>query len=71
MKLVTSSLVGWWWWGGWTKTKLMLFSNQVEVVVELKLELSFAKSRQLIIKRLCTIYYVSYRIDRFKDHRVK
>ena len=24
--------------GGWTKTKLMLFSIQVEVVVELKLE---------------------------------
>ena len=28
--------------GGWTKTKLMLFSTQVEVVVELKLELSLA-----------------------------
>ena len=28
---------------GWTKTKLMLFSTQVEVVVELKLELSLAK----------------------------
>ena len=25
--------------GGWTKTELMLFSTQVEVVVELKLEL--------------------------------
>ena len=34
------------WWvvvGGWTKTKLMLFSTQVDVVVELKLELSLAK----------------------------
>ena len=28
--------------GGWTKMKLMLFSTQVEVVVELKLELSLA-----------------------------
>ena len=28
--------------GGWTKTKLMLFSTQVEVVVELKLKLSLA-----------------------------
>ena len=28
---------------GWTKTKLILFSTQVEVVVELKLELSLAK----------------------------
>ena len=31
---------GGWWVGGWTKTKLMLFSTQV--VVELKLELSLA-----------------------------
>ena len=30
------------WVSGWTKTKLMLFSTQVEVVVELKLELSLA-----------------------------
>ena len=36
LKLVTTSP------GGWTKTKLMLFSTQVEVVVELKLELSLA-----------------------------
>ena len=28
--------------GGWAKTKLMLFSTQVEVIVELKLELSLA-----------------------------
>ena len=35
---------GWWVVGGWTKTKLMLFSTQVEVVVELKLELGLAKS---------------------------
>ena len=28
--------------GGWTKTKLMLFSTQVEVIVELKLELRLA-----------------------------
>ena len=28
---------------GWTKTKLMLFSTQVKVGVELKLELSLAK----------------------------
>ena len=28
--------------GGWSKTKLMLFSTQVEVVVEWKLELSLA-----------------------------
>ena len=34
---------GWEVVGGWTKTKLMLFSTQVEVVVELKLELSLAK----------------------------
>ena len=33
---------GWGVLGGWTKTKLMLFSTQVEVVVELKLELSLA-----------------------------
>ena len=31
--------------GGWTKTKLMLFSTQVEVVVELKLGLSLAKGK--------------------------
>ena len=41
MKLVTTSPGGWW-VGGLTKTKLMLFSTQVEVVVELKLELSLA-----------------------------
>ena len=41
LKLVTTSPGGWW-VGGWTKTKLMLFSTQVEVVVELKLELSLA-----------------------------
>ena len=35
MKLVTTSPGGWWVGGGWTKTKLMLFSTQVEVVVEL------------------------------------
>ena len=39
LKLVTTSPGG----GGWTKTELMLFSTQVEVVVELKLELSLAK----------------------------
>ena len=33
---------GWVGGGGWTNTKLMLFSTQVEVVVELKLELSLA-----------------------------
>ena len=48
LKLVTTSPGGWvvGGWvvvGGWTKTKLMLFSTQVEVVVELKLELSLAK----------------------------
>ena len=42
LKLVTTSPGGWWVGGGWTKTKLMLFSTQVEVVVELKLELSLA-----------------------------
>ena len=42
LKLVTTSPGGWWWVGGWTKTKLMLFSTLVEVVVELKLELSLA-----------------------------
>ena len=42
LKLATTSPGGWW-VGGWTKTKLMLFSTQVEVVVELKLELSLAK----------------------------
>ena len=39
LKLVTTSsggLVG----GGWTNTKLMLFSTQVEIVVELKLSLA-------------------------------
>ena len=35
-------VVGGVWLGGLTKTKLMLFSTQVEVVVELKLELSLA-----------------------------
>ena len=39
--LVTTSPGGWV-AGGWTKTKLMLFSTQV--VVELKLELSLAKA---------------------------
>ena len=39
--------------GGWTKTKLMLFSNQVEVVLELKLELSLAK---LLIITDCDIF---------------
>ena len=40
LKLVTTSPGGWWWvvgggWvGGWTKTKLMLFSTEVKVVVE-------------------------------------
>ena len=46
LKLVTTSPGGWWWWvggGGWTKKKLMLFSTQVEVIVDLKLELSLAK----------------------------
>ena len=40
LKLVTTSPGGW--VDGWTKTKLMLFSTQVEVVVDLKLELSLA-----------------------------
>ena len=41
LKLVTASPGGWvgggggWVVGGWTKTKLMLFSTQVEVGVEL------------------------------------
>ena len=43
LNLVTTSPDGWW-VGGCTKTKFMLFSTQVEVVVELKLELSLAKS---------------------------
>ena len=49
LKLVTTSpggwvvVGGWWWVSGWSKTKLMLFSTQVEDVVELKLELSLAK----------------------------
>ena len=34
---------GWVGGGGWTKTKVMLFSTQVEVVVEWMLELSLAK----------------------------
>ena len=42
LKLVTTSPGGWVVVGGWTKTKLMLFSTQVEVLVELKLELSLA-----------------------------
>ena len=42
LKLVTTSPGGWVVVGGWTKTKLMLFSTQVEVGVELKLELSLA-----------------------------
>ena len=47
LKLVTTSPGarvggGWVVMGGWTKTKLMLFSTHVEVVVELKLELSLA-----------------------------
>ena len=33
---------GGWVVGGWTKTRLMLFSTQVELGVELKLELSLA-----------------------------
>ena len=41
--LTTSPVVGRWVVGGQTKTKLMLFSTQVEVVAELKLELIFAK----------------------------
>ena len=36
--------------GGWTKTKLMLFSTQVEVVVELKLELSLAIKHPELLK---------------------
>ena len=40
LELVTTSPGGWWWVGGLNKTKLLLFSTQVEVVVELKLELS-------------------------------
>ena len=38
LELVTTSPGGWW-VGGSTKTKSMLFSTQVEVVVVLKLEL--------------------------------
>ena len=37
--------------GGWTKTKLMLFSTQVEVIVELKLELSLAKIKDWTTKQ--------------------
>ena len=54
LKLATTSPGGWvvvvgvWWVGGWTKTKLMLFSTQVEVLVELKLELSLAIMNKLI-----------------------
>ena len=44
-------VVGGWWVGGWTKTKLMLFSTQVEVVVELKLELSLATLKMLKFKK--------------------
>ena len=55
LKLVTSSPGGWWWVGGWTKTKLMLFSTQVEVVVELKVELSLAKIELMLRKLGCQI----------------
>ena len=60
LKLVTTSPGGWvvvgGWWvvvGGWTKTKLMLFSTQVEVVVELKLELSLATYSEFILNLVC------------------
>ena len=39
LKLVTTRPGGLWWVGGWTKTKLMLFSTQVEVVLEDGVEL--------------------------------
>ena len=35
LKLVATSPGGWWVGGGWTKSKFMLFSTQIEVVVEL------------------------------------
>ena len=38
LKLVSPSPVGGW-VGGWTKTKLMLISTQVEVVVKAEVEL--------------------------------
>ena len=52
MKFVTTSPGGWWVVvGGWTKTKLMLFSTQVEVVVELTLELSSAIIHSYVLKQ--------------------
>ena len=62
LKLVTTNLGGGWVVvGGWTKTKLMLFSTQVEVVVELKLELSLAMRAHSTDMKTLNVYDVRLR----------
>ena len=53
--------------GGWTKTKLMLFSTQVEVVVELKLELSLAKMLLSLTILGKTKSYIICPLERIED----
>ena len=48
LKLVTTSPGGWW-VGGWTKMKSMLFSTQVEVVVEVGVELGNIRDSNLLL----------------------
>ena len=59
LKLVTTNPVG-----GWTKTKLMLISTQVEVVVEIEVELGKIarlniEGKFLLVSRLHT-YILTY-----------
>ena len=49
LKLVTTSPGGWW-VGGWTKTKLMLFSTQVEVEVGAELSLAIEEGKVYSLK---------------------
>ena len=61
-------LVGGWWVGGWWVldfTRLMLISTQVEVVVELKLELSLAILKRSSLSEKVSIMYVQYITDNF------
>ena len=45
--------------GGWTKKGFMLFSTQVEVVVELKVELSLAIKKNMLRVRVIKLFRVS------------
>ena len=58
---------GGWVCGGWTKTTFMLFSTQVEVVVELKLELSLAIGN-LIVGELGPSFHQQIRVGARSDN---